>query len=128
MEQPQKYRPQAMHIGSEYLGFDYGTKTRTKALVLGFGSHHHGGFHHGSLHTGLSTGNVTSKTTILGERIYHSSVSNISLFKKGNYYFAAISDGSGKITKRIYSLSEKKAKRFADAMYYFINNAPDNFK
>lgn len=127
MEQPSQHRPQGMNINDEYLGLDYGTKTRSNNVSLGLGIHHWG-VHHSGLHTGLSTRNLVTKTKSLNERIYHSSISAISLYKRGNYYFAAIRGESGKIAKRIYSVSKKKTVRFADAMYYFVNNASDNFK
>ncbi|SCU76776.1 conserved hypothetical protein [Cupriavidus necator] len=102
-EQPDKKRPESVHVTDRYVEFGSGARA-------------------------VSTPGLTSVTTTSirkGTRLYYRSIAETRLFSKRNWFVVEPRSSGGRTLAQIYVEDELNAKRLMDALATLKERAPD---
>lgn len=102
-EQPDKKRPESVHVTDRYVEFGSGARA-------------------------VSTPGLTSVTTTSirkGTRLYYRSISETRLYNKRNWFVVEPRSSGGRTLAQIYVEDEMNAKRLVDALATLKDRAPD---
>jgi hypothetical protein len=106
MEQPQKFRPEGVVFTDDFIGLSIGTLNQRKGrgAVIPVGN------------IALATGGSSGMSTDVSVRMYYTTIAKTRIYEKRDWHIIDVLGTEGELLQRVYTRSDAKAKRFADAI------------